>query len=231
MVHPTAAAGTVSLAVPIFGSHAGAVGRKLDKCDPHWMMQRVDASCCTHRIADTMAVILTRQPNLRRWDKNMLDYQIQAHTRRCTVTGRELKPEERYYTALQDMGDRFVRHDFSSEAWTGPPAGTFSYWCGRVPALNEPDKPRFDDNALEECFQRLEDAGEPGRVNFRYVVALLLIRRKRLRFEHSVEEDGVEKLQVCNVRSGARSLVVNPQLADEQMAEVQAEVFRVLGWN
>ena len=161
----------------------------------------------------------------------MTDYQIQPHTRRCMTTGRELRPGECYYTALLEEGDRFVRQDFAKEAWQGPPPGAFSFWTGRVPQSNEIAKPRFDDDVLEECFQRLEGQTEPSRVNFRYVVALLLIRRKRLRFEQTIEEDGVEKLEINNVRTGAKHLVTNPQLTDEQMADVQNEVFQVLGWN
>jgi hypothetical protein len=161
----------------------------------------------------------------------MTEYQIQPHTRRCVATGRELQAGERYYTALLEEGDQFVRQDYSKEAWQGPPPGAFSFWMGNVPPPDQPLKPRFDDDLLEECFQRLEGQLEPSRVNFRYVVALLLIRRKRLRFEQTVEENGVEKLEVSNIRTGDRVLVVNPQLTDEQIADVQNEVFRVLGWS
>ncbi len=161
----------------------------------------------------------------------MTEYQIQPHSRKCVATGRDLKPGERYFTALVEDGDHFVRQDFSKEAWKGPPAAAFSFWTGRVPTPSETLKPRFDDDLLEECFQRLETQTEPSRVNFRYVVALLLIRRKRLRFEQSVFEDGVEKLEVAHAKTGERHLVVNPQLNDEEMTQVQAEVFNVLGWN
>ncbi|MCS7046393.1 MAG: hypothetical protein NZO58_08565 [Gemmataceae bacterium] len=161
----------------------------------------------------------------------MTDYQIQPHTRRCSATGRDLRPGERYFTALMEQGDQLIRLDFSSEAWRGPPPGAFSFWSGRVPKADEAVKPRFDDDLLEECFHRLEHQTEPSRLNFRYVVALLLIRRKRLRFEQTVEENGVEKLELQHVRSGQRYFVVNPQLTPQQMAEVQAEVFRVLGWS
>ena len=100
-----------------------------------------------------------------------------------------------------------------------------------MPRPDEQAKPRFDDELLEDCFQRMEAQTEPGRVNFRYVLALLLIRRKRLRFEQTIDEDGTEKLELRNVRTNERYLVPNPQLSDEQMAEVQGEVFRVLGWS
>jgi hypothetical protein len=100
-----------------------------------------------------------------------------------------------------------------------------------VAAPSEQPKPRFDDDLLEECFQRLEGQTDPGRINFRYVVALLLIRRKRFRFDRTVFEAGVEKLEVTNAKTGDKHLVVNPQLTAEQMNQVQDEVFQVLGWN
>ena len=60
---------------------------------------------------------------------------------------------------------------------------------------------------------------------------VLLIRRKRFRFERTLIDDGVEKLEVVNARTGEKHLVVNPQLTDEEMNQVQEEVFRVLGWS
>lgn len=160
-----------------------------------------------------------------------MDYQIQPNSRRCVVTGRELQPGERYFSALVDEDHKLVRKDFSVQAWQGPPAGAFSFWTGHVQAASDRLKPRFDDDLLEDCFQRLEGQTEPARINFRYVVALLLMRRRRFRFENSVVEAGVEKMILRCQRTGARHEVVNPRLSDEQMTEVQEEVFGVLGWK
>ena len=124
-----------------------------------------------------------------------------------------------------------VRKDFSQEAWQGPPAGAFSFWTGHVHAGGDKFKPRFDDDLLEDCFQRLEGQTEPARVNFRYVVALLLMRRRRLRFENSLVDAGVEKMILRRQRTGARFEVVNPRLSDDEMVQVQEEVFNVLGWK
>lgn len=161
----------------------------------------------------------------------MMEYHIQPPTRRCTLSGRELQVGERYFTALVEAGDRLERQDFAAEAWKGPPAGAFSYWAGKVPVTPENQKPRFDDDLLDDCFQRLEHATEPGRVNFRYVLSLLLIRRKRLKFEETHEVGGEERMLLSCPRTGRRWDVVNPRLTDEQMKAVQDEVFQVLGWN
>lgn len=160
----------------------------------------------------------------------MTDYHIQPPTRRCVATGRELQAGERYFTALVEAGDHFQRQDFAAEAWNGPPSGAFSYWVGKVPATTEHHKPKFDDTLLEECFERLENPTETGRVNFRYVLALLLIRRKRLRFDETRQIAGEECLILTCPRSGRRWEVINPKLTDGEMKEVQNEVFQVLGW-
>jgi hypothetical protein len=161
----------------------------------------------------------------------MTEYQIQPNTRRCAISGRELKPGEPYYTALLEADGQFVRQDYSAEAWTGPPANAFSFWSGRVPSAAEPKKLQFDDDMLLECFERLEGQAESSRVSFRYVVALLLMRRKRLKFEEARIENGQEVLVLRCGKSGTTHEVINPGMTDEQMTAVQEEVFKVLGWE
>ena len=160
----------------------------------------------------------------------MTEYQIQANTRRCHVSGRELQPGERFYSVLFDQGGQFLRQDYSSDGWPGNPEGAFSFWTGTVPPLEGPRRPRFDDDLLLDCFNRLEGQTESDRVNFRYVLALLLMRRKRFRFEDVRRDAAGEALLVRDTRTGDRYAVADPGLTEEAMASVQDEVFRVLGW-
>jgi hypothetical protein len=161
----------------------------------------------------------------------MIDYQIQPNTRRCAATGRELQPGEKFYSVLLDDGGKFVRQDFASEAWQGPPEKAFSFWSGRVPAAESSRRPRIDDDLLVDCFQRLDGQDDPSRVNFRYVVALLLMRRRRFKFEEARLENGREVLCLRCARTGTQHQVINPRLTEEEMTAVQEEVFKVLGWE
>src|SRR5262249_49470434 len=111
----------------------------------------------------------------------MTDYHIHNSTRRCAISGRELKPGERYYSVLLDEGGTFTRKDYSPEAWQGPPEGAFSFWQGRLPTGSSPRRLVIDDELLMECFHRLEGELEPNEVSFRFVLALLLMRRRRLK--------------------------------------------------
>jgi hypothetical protein len=161
----------------------------------------------------------------------MTEYQIQPNTRRCWVTGRELQPGERYYGVLLEEDGKFVRHDYSVESWHGPPEGAFSFWMGRLAPPQGKRRQPIDDEMLMECFERLEGQLEPNRVRFRYVVALLLMRRRRLRLEDTQREAGQEVLMMRCTRSGVRHAVVNPDLTDEELTTVQDDVFQALGWE
>ncbi len=161
----------------------------------------------------------------------MLDYQIQANSRRCWVTGRELLPGETFYSVLLDEGGRFARREYSREAWQGPPPGAFGFWAGRVPAREQDRRPPVDDDMLLDCFARLDGQAEPARVNFRYVLALLLMRRRKLKFEDARAEGGREVLRLRCSQTKTVHEVVNPALSDAETEAVQEEVFRVLGWQ
>jgi hypothetical protein len=161
----------------------------------------------------------------------MTDYQIQNSTRRCAITGRELKPGERYYSVLLDEGGNFTRKDYSLEAWQGPPAGAFSFWQGRLTTARIPRKPAIDDEMLVDCFHRLEGDLEPNRVSFRFVLALLLLRRRRFKLEETRQEGATEVLVLRCLRSGVRSQVVDPGMSDEELESVQDDVFRAIGWE
>ncbi len=108
------------------------------------------------------------------------DFQIQASSRRCCVSGRELQVGEKFYSVLLEQAGKLVRQDYGAEAWKGPPDGAFSFWQGRVHPPETKRRPTFDDEMLLDCFVRLEGQTEASKVRFRYVLALLLMRRKQL---------------------------------------------------
>lgn len=161
----------------------------------------------------------------------LTDYRLQPSTRRCTATGRELRPGDRYYGVLFDEAGAFVRKDYSAEAWEGPPEGAFSFWMSRVAGQETRKKLVVDDELLLDCFTRLEGQEDPGRLRFRFVVALLLARRRRLILEGMDTEDGREVLRLRCSRSGAGHRVENPGLSEEEIVSVQEEVFQLLGWE
>jgi hypothetical protein len=163
---------------------------------------------------------------------NMTDYEIQGPTRICAASGRELKPGDRFHAVLSEQGGKFVRTDYAADAWPGPPEGAVAHWAGKIQAADKPRKPVVNDELLVGCFDRLKDSTDADGLNFRYVAALLLMRRKRFRFEDVARDsDGRDVLILKDVKGGAIHQVADPRLTDEQITAVQTEVFRVLGWE
>jgi hypothetical protein len=161
----------------------------------------------------------------------MVEYQIQSGQRQCCITGRMLEPGDLCYSVLVEDGSRLVRRDYSAEAWQGPPPEAVGYWQSRVPARDQTRRPVIDDDVLMDCFTRLAGEAEPAQLSFRYVVALLLMRRKRLKFEDVRVEEGREVLCLRCPQTKATHDVVNPALSDDEIKSVQDEVFKVLGWR
>jgi len=158
-----------------------------------------------------------------------MNYDIRSSSLRCAKTDRELRPGEKFWSVLFDRGGTWVREDVASEAWQGPPPDAFSFWQSKVPAADEPRQLVVDDEVLWDTFQHLLNAAEPRQAAFRYVTALLLMRRKRLRFENVEYRDGQEYLALRCPKEKTLFHVLNPQLKEQQLAEVQQEVQKVLG--
>ncbi len=163
----------------------------------------------------------------------MTEYDIQAPSRVCAATGRELNPGDRFFAVLAEDAGKLVRTDYAADAWPGPPAGAVAFWAGKVPVAGQkPRKPVVNDDLLLDCFDRLKGTADADGLNFRYVAALLLMRRKRFKFEDAArDEAGRDVLIVKDSRGGAVHHVTDPRLSDEQIVAVQSEVFRVLGWE
>lgn len=160
------------------------------------------------------------------------EYEIQGPTRVCSASGRELKPGERFFAVLADRDGRFVRTDYAAEQWPGPPDKAIAYWSGRVPPTDRPQKPVINDDLLMDCFLRMADALEPNQIRFRYVVTLLLMRRKRMKFEDTKRDEiGQDVLVVRDAKTGDRFEIQDPRLSEEETVAVQNEVFQLLGWN
>lgn len=115
----------------------------------------------------------------------LLDFEVERSSRRCAATDRTLEPGDEVYAVLQRRGAEIVRTDFCREAWSGPPEEAFGWWRWRVPPATTRKIKLAPNDVLLELFDQLAD--KPGHEDERYVLALLLIRRRVFRLEMSLE--------------------------------------------
>jgi len=102
----------------------------------------------------------------------------------CAATGTPLKPGDAVVTALFERpGDEVLdRRDYLEAAWTElpRPEGLFAFWRGVVPDPGAPKSRLIDGASMMSIFEQLEGATEPRRIAFRYLLALVLVRRRLL---------------------------------------------------
>lgn len=189
-------------------------------------------------------------------------YDIQRPTGVCAATGRELAPGETVYTALVDppAEDRpedqrkpnesgelsMLRVDVSAEAWESGfrPPHLFGFWRAEVPEPNEKKKLLVGDAAIQELMLSMEDATENKQLAFRYVLALILLRKKLLRhdgIDRREQEDGpvqdywqfTPKLDIDKGHFGkwnpdAKFEVLDPHITEDEIVGVTEQLGQVL---
>ena len=112
----------------------------------------------------------------------------------CSATHRELKPGEAFFSVLFEESGGVRRLDYAAENWTGPPPNASGWWKSTVPAANEKKVKLAPNEILLELFDQL--ANQPDKIDVRYVLALLLIRRRLFRYEREEEAETGEKTLV-----------------------------------
>ncbi len=178
-------------------------------------------------------------------------YQIERATGRCAATGRELRPGQRIVTALIDDGRTLRRADFTEHAWQHGtrPMHVFGFWVGAVPEPNAKPRVFVDDEVLMNLLRRLEDADQPDRLAFRFVLALILMRKKLLRYDRTerrpVEADDqagpaeaqwwiltpkadLSKGPLGKWKQDETIAVLDPHLDDEQIRNVTEQLGQIL---
>jgi len=159
-----------------------------------------------------------------------MDFHVQRCTRRCSKTGQEFRPDELFYSMLVAEGSEVVRHDFSAEAWEGPPEGILGWWKSRMPSRNANKVNWAPNDIMLELF--LELAEQPQKKDLRYVLTLLLIRRRIMRLEDTeIDEENTEQLVVFCARH-EKSYRVPVAAPDERRTEeIQNELAQLLFAN
>jgi len=166
------------------------------------------------------------------------NYSVGRPSARCAATGVELTPGTRYVAALveRDGEEGFDRLDYTLDAWNEGhrPPRLFGFWRSVVPEQGEEHKPIVDDEALLSLFEQLGDSDDAKRLAFRYVLALMLVRKRLIRHESTRRVDGVANL-VIRLRGpsgwGEDSRVeevVDPGLDQETILSVTEQLGQVL---
>ncbi len=146
----------------------------------------------------------------------------------CARTGRVLQEGEEFYAVLYDTPEGFVRHDYAVDAWTEPPENAFSFWKSRIPHKEQKKRTLVNNEVLVDFFERLADEDDLPKVQFRFVLALMLMRKRVLRYDETKWDDGVETWTMTLTTDNTTHTVVNPQLGDDEIESASQQLTAIL---
>ena len=97
--------------------------------------------------------------------------------------------------------------------------------------LPEPDRKKhlfIDDEMLTAFFERLEKETEQEKVNFRFVLTLVLMRKRRLKYDSSKVDSDKEIWRLRVVGENQFVEVINPHLDEEQIGQLSSQIGQIL---
>jgi hypothetical protein len=161
-------------------------------------------------------------------------WHIRSRARACAATERPFEDGEAIVTALFPDPDSsgYLRKDFALEAWQarGEDAEKpFSFWktLYQAPVAGE-KQDAFKKESPEDLLRRLVEEEEDHTENVRYILAVMLERKKVLR-ETDTQRTPSGIIRVYEHRKlGDVFIVRDPNLPLDQIDQVQNEIFSLL---
>ena len=140
-----------------------------------------------------------------------------------------------YFSALIQAPEGLVRTDFCADCFRDRrPADVYYFWKTTVstggPAVKK--QAPVDIDFVLDFFKRLEGEMAPQRVAFRYILALMLTRKKLLLADGKTRDaQGTEMQLYREKRGGQQHRVYAPELNPDEIIAVTEELGALLGLN
>ena len=153
----------------------------------------------------------------------------------CLKTERPFEDGETIVTAvLAPPGtDEFERREYCLEAWeeVRPTLEVFSFWRTKfeVPVAENKNEEVVEKESAEMLLRRLIDEDDPKTENARFVLAVMLERKRNLKeVEKKDAENGSRLLIYEHPKSGDVLIIRDPMLKLDEVESVQEEVSALL---
>ncbi len=161
------------------------------------------------------------------------EYEISKTAGVCCSCNRALQPGDPLLATVIDTEDQLQRKDYCRACWEGQNLNDdpdlLGFWSTRVPRPEEKKKLFVDDEVLMQFFERLDGTGDPGRVSFRFVLTLVLMRKKLLVYEGSEKTPSGDEVWTMRLKGSDRTYqVTDPHMDEEKITEVSQHLSEIL---
>ena len=130
----------------------------------------------------------------------MVEWKFSKRQPACAVCARPFEEGEAHVSALLVQSEQVAREEACLACWKQRDGREALFWWRTRHSLQKRTGLALDLEALEALFVRLEDRKEIALLELRYVIALILMRKRRIKIER-IERDGErERLVVSRPR-------------------------------
>ncbi len=126
----------------------------------------------------------------------MDEWEIDKPLGQCSGSGKKIEYGEEYFATLVETDQGLTRRDFCADYWLAEKPDVFCHWKTKLPRPDQKKHIFVDDEMLMALFERLEHEREQEKINFRFVLALILMRKRRLKYDSSEMQDNKE---ICDL--------------------------------
>ena len=161
------------------------------------------------------------------------EYNVSKTAGVCCGCGRELSPGEAFVATLSEGEEELHREDFCPPCWQKVAeerqSQTLGVWHSRIPAPEEKKKLFVDDEMLVQFFERLDGSEEAAKINFRFVLTLVLMRKKLLIYERGEKNEDGQDAWTMRLKGTDRTFrVIDPHMDEEKIAQVSGQLSSIL---
>jgi hypothetical protein len=158
----------------------------------------------------------------------MEEWTIDKSLGKCFGTGKDIEAGQEYFSALVQTSEGLQRRDFSVEYWQEHKPEVFCFWKTRQSRPDEKKRVFIDDEMLMAFFERLANETDVEKVNFRFVLALVLMRKRKLKYDSSKNQDGKDSWRLRIVGTDTFVEVIDPHLDEQQIEQLTSQLGQIL---
>jgi hypothetical protein len=160
----------------------------------------------------------------------MTEWDIQSRSNACTACQQAFADKQTYHTLLVFGADGYHRRDLCAACFPqADRTGVLSYWQGEYKLPPPPPPEPIQKETAETFLRKLVASADPAHAGARYILAVMLERKRILKHRDTVSEaNGQELLIYEHAQSGESFTVPDPHLRLDQLADVQQQVAAIL---
>jgi hypothetical protein len=122
----------------------------------------------------------------------------------------------------------YVRRDYCCRCQPPETPSPVGVWRTRRPEPNARKAATFDPEAIYSFFERLEDARDRPQIQLRFVLALLLWRKKVLKLDRTVTTGDGEVWRFTAAGAGTLHHVLRPELDEPELERLSGQLEQLL---